>query len=56
MSNEIFKQLRQKAALINSQVNRDNVPTIQRSLNQMDRELEAMNDRIKPTQELHAKA
>ncbi|KAG2214436.1 hypothetical protein INT47_000992, partial [Mucor saturninus] len=56
MSNEFFKQLRQKAALINSEVNHDNVSAMQRSLSQMDRELEAMHKRIPPTQELHAKA
>lgn len=56
MSNEIFKQLRQKAALINAQVNHDNIPAMQKSLNQMERELEDMHKRITPTQELHAKA
>ncbi|GAA5803362.1 hypothetical protein HPULCUR_008841 [Helicostylum pulchrum] len=56
MSLEILKQLRQKSELILSDNDRGNFPMIQKSLDQMEREMNAMNERIKPTPELHAKA
>jgi hypothetical protein len=56
MSLEFLKQLRQKSELILSDNDRGNFPVIQKSLDQMEREMNTMNDRIKPTPELHAKA
>lgn len=56
MSLEILKQLRQQSELILSDNDRGNFPMIHRSLDQMEREMKTMNERIKPTPELHAKA
>lgn len=53
---ETLRQLRERSQLILLPGDTGNVPLIQRSLDQMEREMKKMRDNIKSTQELQAKA
>lgn len=56
MLSDKLKQIREKSDLILSSSERTESPTIKRTWGQLEREIKLMNERIQPTQELHAKA
>ncbi|KAI9482779.1 MAG: Nup93/Nic96-domain-containing protein [Benjaminiella poitrasii] len=51
-----LRQLRERAQLLLSPSDRGDLPVIQKSIDQIEREIKAMSEKIRPTQELHAKA
>lgn len=56
MLSDKLKQIREKSDLILSSSERTESPTIKRTWGQLEREIKLMNEKIQPTQELHAKA
>lgn len=56
MSIERLKQINKKASIILSPSDLDEVPIIHKSLPQLEKELKSMNEKIKSTHELQAKA
>ncbi|EPB91877.1 hypothetical protein HMPREF1544_01170 [Mucor circinelloides 1006PhL] len=53
---ERLRQIREKSDLILASSERDQVPTINRTWDQLEREMKSMDERIPHSQELHAKA
>ena len=53
---ERLRQIREKSDLILASSERDQVPTINRTWDQLKREMKSMDERIPHSQELHAKA
>lgn len=56
MPSNSLRQLYEQSQLLISPNDRGEMPVITRSLDQIEQQIKAMSDKIKPTQELHAKA
>jgi hypothetical protein len=56
MPSTSLRQLYEQSQLLISPNDRGDMPFITRSLDQMQQQIKSMSDKIKPTQELHAKA
>jgi hypothetical protein len=56
MSNNSLRQIYERSQLLISPTVRGDMPFITRSLDQIQQEIKNMSEKIRPTQELHAKA